>query len=224
MTENEKTSVETVEQFKDLQEVSEAKKAEEFKMLEELSKDLKNITNFPARITLKEFETYFLPFIINEVDKDETNSFIFVYNFLEKTEKSWFREVEVVDKHGNVLFILPPLAIDVKFKNNKKDLVVNRIVTKYYNMLNNHYHGTEKELKKGLISILKELTVDEDKFKKYIVEYNKIFERYSERFINAYKRKKGIPVDNEQKAVKENKKVKKLNVNKIDEEDDVFDY
>jgi len=204
----------TNKEVKSLKDVVKIKRNEELKELENLSQDLDKIAHSPSRITLEEFETYFLPYIINEVEKDETNNFIFVNNFLEKTNRSWFREIEVVDPKGNVLFILPPLAVDVDIKENS-DVVVNKIVTKYYNMIKNGYYNSEKELAEGLANILSNLKVDEEKYKKYIVEYNKIFISYKDRFLKAYKRRKGIPLEKETS----NKKP-----NTITEEDDIFDY
>jgi len=211
------------QEFKNLKEVAENMRQQEWEMLENISKDLNKIANYPAKISLEEFETYFLPYILNEVEKNETNNFIFTYNFLEKTENSWFREIEVVDNKGNVVFILPPLVVDVKLKEDYSNLAVNRIINKYYNMLDSGYYGTEKELTKGLSEILKALSVDEEKYKRYIVEYNKIFERYKDRFIRAYKIRKGIPLTDEEKSL-ENKNKNTTKLNKIDEEDDIFDY
>ena len=194
-------------------------KNEEWEQLVNKSKVIEEITRTPASISLEEFEVYFLPFFLEEVGKDEVNTQIFMYNFLEKTEGSYHREIEVKDKEGSVLFILPPLFLDVNVAN--PDLSISFIVSKLNTLIESGYYGAEKEVTKGLNEILKSLGTDKELYKKYIIEFNRIIETYSDRFINAYKRKKGIPVEETKQQVEDKTKEKKK---MIDEEDDIFDY
>ena len=219
---NENKPVEN-EKTKTLADVAETMRLEELEDLKQVTEDLKKVLPKPATISKEEFEIYFLPFFIGEVERNDTNTQIFIYNYLEKTEQSYHRELEVVNEEGDVLYILPPLFIDVFIKN--EDLSISFLTKKMSALIESGYYNSDKEIVKGLNEILKSLGADNEKYRKYIIEFNRMVLDYKDRFIRAYKRRKGLPIEEEEqtKDKKETKRITNVDTT-IDEEDDIFDY
>lgn len=207
-----------------LKDVSEQRKSEEIKELEEVAEELVSVIPEPIRITKQEFESFFLPFLIGEVERNDINTEIFIYNYLEKTEHSYHRELEVIDDNGDLLYILPPLFIGLDIKD--KDMSVSFLTKKMLTLIDSGFYNSDKEIIKGLNAILKSLGTDKDKYGKYILEYNRILSDYKDRFIAAYKKRKGIVVEEvkDETDEQEAKELQNKNINSIDEEDDIFDY
>ena len=209
------------EQDVTLKDVAEMIRNEEWEELEGISEDISKLLPEPAKTDRQTFEKYLLPYLLMEVERDDNNSFIFQYNFLKLTNGSYHREVVVIDENGEIMFLLPPLILDVELKENR--ISISTVIRKFYNLFENHYYGVEKELVRDLNEVIKSLKLDEDIYAKYIVEFNKIFSYYKDRFLRAYKKRLGIE-DEENTDENESKNNNTTSLNKLDEEDDIFDY
>jgi len=100
---------------------------EELSIIEELGKSLKTICNVSKTIDLSTFETYFLPYIIGELEHDDINNAVFIDNY--STVSGSIRTgINVVDSNDDVLYELPPLLAET----NEMDLGIsfNKIIQK----------------------------------------------------------------------------------------------
>jgi len=213
--------MENKEQDITLKDVANVIRNEEWEELKEITKDISKLVPEPVKIDRQTFEKYLLPYLLMEVERNDENNFIFQYNFLKLTNGSYHREIVVIDENGEVMFLLPPLVLDVELKEDR--ISISTVIKKFYNLFENHYHGVEKELVKDLNEVVKSLKLDEDVYAKYIVEFNKVFSYYKDRFLKAYKKRLGIE-DEEDDDKNENKNNNITSLNKINEEDDIFDY
>jgi len=95
-----------------LEEVSKMLMNEEMSEIAESSAILDTVATKYEEITLDFFETYFLPYIIYEVEHNDESNMIFNYNYF-KIAKQYNIPIVVIGNNGEVLYKLPPLMSDI---------------------------------------------------------------------------------------------------------------
>jgi hypothetical protein len=189
-----------------LREVAEKMKGEEEQEILDFSKVISTLKNEDKIINLYDFETYFLPFIIGEIERTDVNTAVYVDNYL-KVAKSHHVGIAVKD-NDEVKFKLPPLIADTditKLDNISFGSIVSKV---------NSYSESRPDKANALLNKVSKKVLEDmglsDSSKAYIEELVKIFHSYPDRVAKVIE-KRNIDVKLDTKQIEE-------------EEDDLFDY
>jgi len=160
-----------------LNDVLQQERDEEMEVLRELSLNLKEIAEPYEVITLQEFETYLLPYIIKEIEHTDENTAIFNSNFLNLSKK--YRVGLKVMDGDKLLYKLPPLISSLKTDENKINF--RKIVNTFNNTVESNPRMANSQLNKNLNIVEKTLKEDKSYINDFRDTLSKIYNDYSHR-------------------------------------------
>jgi len=184
------------------------KVVEKIKSVEEdeilgFSKVISTLKNEDKKVSLYDFELYFLPYILGEIDKTDVNTAVYIDNFLRVAKSHHIGLAVYVD--DKVVYKLPPLIADTDI-TKLDNISFGSIVSKVNIYSGNNPRKASTILNKVSEKIMEDLDLGESS-KEYLKELIKIFNSYPDRFKKVMA-KKGKDV--------------KLDTNEVEE--DLFDY
>jgi len=192
-----------------LEEVSMMLMSEEMSEIAENSAILETVATKYEEITLEFFETYFLPFVIHEVEHNEEAIMIFNYNYF-KIAKQYNVSIVVIDTNGEVLYKLPPLMSDINL-SKMDNVAFSRIVSMFTDMSDNNSNAANKMLGKALGEVGTLVEAASNTYEDSLIT---IFQDYKHRLKDSFISDK----------LKEHFKVNAKKIEEIEEDDDFIDY
>ena len=191
-----------------LQEVAKVLNTAETRDIEEFTSLISTLKTEEVDINKYDFESYFLPYVLGEIAKTDTNTAVYIDNFLRVT-KSHHIGIAVKDKDGNVIFKLPPLIADTDISKLDR-IAFGTIVSKVNLYTESNPNKASALLSKVSKTIMEEFKLGETS-EGYITELIKIFKTYPDR-VNKVRLKNG-------ELEKRTPEAKKEEI-----EEDLFDY
>jgi len=180
-------------------------KTQESEDIKQFSKVISTLKNDDKVINLYDFELYFLPYILGEIEKTEVNTAVYIDNIL-KVTKSHHIGITVKDNDGKILYKLPPLIADTditKLDNVAFSTIVNKV---------NSYLESCPHKVNGILTKVVDIVTDEldlaDSSKSYTGELIKILTNYNDRVNKVLSKRGKSPVNEAKEEI----------------EDDLFDY
>ena len=164
-----------------LEEVSKQMQSEEMLELAESSEILTQVNSEEVEITLDFFETYFLPYIIYEVEHTDEYNMIFNYNYY-KIAKKYSVSIVVIGDNNEVLYKLPPLVSDVNL-DKLSNVAFSKIVSVFTNVAESNESMANKMLGKALNEVG---TLIETKSNVYEQSLQAIFQDYKHRLKDSF--------------------------------------
>jgi len=192
-----------------LEEVSKMLMNEEMSEIAESSAILDTVATKYEEITLDFFETYFLPYIIYEVEHNDESNMIFNYNYF-KIAKQYNIPIVVIGNNGEVLYKLPPLMSDINL-SKMDNVAFSKIVSMFTNISDNNSNAANKMLGKALEEVGTLVEVASNDYENSLVT---IFQDYKHRLKDSFIN------DN----IKEHFEVDVKKIEEIEEDDDFIDY
>jgi len=145
--------------------------------LTELSERLAPISEVSEDITIEEFELYFLPFIIGELEFNDENKTIFFYNY-KKIAKGVTTPLYVIED-DEVKYKLPPMLVTNDL-DGLDEFNFHRILNVFSNTKDTNPMVADKFLASSLNTISDEINTSK-KYDLYINELRRIYADYSYR-------------------------------------------
>ena len=171
-----------------LEKIANKIKEENYKHLEEYSKEVEIISNIePAVIKEEDFKKYFLPFIANLLSKEDiTENFErFKHNILSLTN-SLYLPLKVIDENNNTLFILPPVLLQPDLDDNiiRDELNLSKVFLKFKAMEKTNHRLADELLVNNNTALSKLVVPNKDTKEFFQGEFYKIYKYYNlEQFI-----------------------------------------
>lgn len=161
-----------------MQKVKEEGKREEIEDLISLTEKIKGIDTEEVKLPRSTFETYLLPYLLNEIEHNEVNKTVFINN-LKDLSGGYKTTLLIVDDIDNdkVLFKLPPLLLDTNIDKLASEKVRNTVVA-HDNLKEANPKAADAALNRVKKSILKNMEVDNDKielYRSYIENFKKFY-------------------------------------------------
>lgn len=162
----------------------------------------------PIEITLKEFETYFLPYILNLVERDEMSTMVYTRNLLDKTNDNYHTPLAVIDydEEGEkyIRYELPPYMLGIDTKS-VSDISFSGLIAMYDNIKVDNPFKARDLLKKSMEELGSIVQMD----KKYVHYFREL-----------------LKINNDYEYLKTNKENNSIGkTNDVEEEEeDLFDY
>ena len=167
-------------QDENMKKMKNAAVTEELQELTEISKSMKGLDKLEVKVSKYEFETYLLPYILNEIEHNDINKTVFINN-LKDLAGGYRSTILVMDStEEKVLFKVPPMLINSNIEKLEDRKLRNTIIT-YEQIAESNPRAADKKLSALTNIIVNGIEVSEDEINVFKDEIKDLLNYYADR-------------------------------------------